>query len=85
MGHGDQQFELMLQRAWRAAYDAALMAENQGRRGHMARLKRVCVMVNECQADVWATADAQTPRVPDRTVDRWAGRHQAAADRRGGG
>jgi hypothetical protein len=51
----DENFERMLERAWRAIYDGVLMAEAQGRTFHVRKLKRAALIITETQNDLLAT------------------------------
>jgi hypothetical protein len=69
---GDQNFERMLDRAWRSLYDAILMAESQGRTYHTRKLKRAALIVTETQQDLTATSTSLS-----RTRSRRGGRGHA--------
>jgi hypothetical protein len=57
-----QNYERLLDRAWRAAYDALEAAENQGRHMHIRKLKHVCMVIGEAQSDVQDSRNALRPR-----------------------
>lgn len=58
----DVNYGRMLERAWRATYDALEMAEAQGRHQHVRKLKHACTVINEAYADLLDTQNIVTRR-----------------------
>jgi hypothetical protein len=68
-----QNYERLLDRAWRAAYDALEAAENQRRHIHVRKLKHVCVVIGEAQSDIQETRDRVMRRTTRNGTDGPAG------------